>query len=181
MINNGQGVPSLKALIRAEKRNFHGWKFIICPSRLVSGSWEALWSHILVPLHFRAAHLDSTHAFAGVLHAFHVALNVTFDLVEESVFKDYSKCPEGNVYPLVLRIIDPAMLHGSMAPMSLSRFNYHSTLSFSKPTASSPFKLISLATPFCSNLMAVLLLLCSCTCTALLLIRKPNQWVISKA
>ena len=183
IINEPRGIHSLVQRIRAEKMNFHGRKLIIHPSRLMSGSWESLWSHILIPFSYRATHRDTTHAFAGILHAFYTTHNLTFDLSESWVCEEHSQCPNGVISMLTswscLNLIEGCYV----GPLSLSRFDYFRTLWFSRPKRPQPFKLSILASPLmCDRLLAAWLLLSSSVCMSLILMKKMNdEWLVTEA
>ena len=81
--NENYGLESLAKAVQAEKLDFRGKNLAICPRWEIYGSWESRWKEIMLSFSMRKAHADNANAFGGVLHAFRIFHNFTFDTVDE--------------------------------------------------------------------------------------------------
>ena len=130
VINHPNGIKRLAPRIRREKTDFRGRRLIICPYRQVSGSWESLWSHVLLPFSFRLSHRFLEGAVGGLLHAFVSKHNFTFDSMECDKDGEYWE-QQG----IINTVESVCSISGCVPPpVSLDAFAYKSTLSFAKPT-----------------------------------------------
>ena len=169
IINEENGMERLAERIRTDKKNFGGRKVIMCwgYGGEVNVQYNLRWH--ANPFIFRSAHSHPVFAIRGVLHAFSTAHNVSFEVVDCPV----TGLPPGRgheSYIYMLGTHHPGKDDSYQPPLSLHKFDFCRTLTFSKPTQSDPFTLSSLAAPFHLDHTGAIAVLGSSICTTLVLI-----------
>ena len=169
IMNEPNGMERLAQRIRTDKKDLRGRKLIMCLPGDFKHAWDSLLRHTK-PFTFRSAHSNLVFGFQGLLHPFSAENNVTFDEVVCPTVGGPTGREVSYMHVMASYHCDLSTDECRQLPMSLYRFNFAHTLSFTKPTQPGPLKLPSLAAPFRLDLRAAAGLLGSSICTALVLI-----------